>query len=118
MATLRTTRGWDGATEVTVTLTEHEAWHKARVIIAVEETRQPYADEHIKQNELLTMAVEAHGYRTLRADQTIGPLTYDGGLSIRVWDHAGNDDGWEDTYAEFFSSTIMGEASLHEVLVD
>jgi hypothetical protein len=89
MAALRQTVGLDGACVVDVVLTEHEAYHKARVSFIVER----YGGGTNNETPLVTTEVFGEGN--------------DGSLYIAVWDHAGNDDGWEDTYGEFFSDDMM-----------
>lgn len=88
MATTHITHSADGTTIVRVVLDEGEAWNTAHVIVCI---RKPTHEDDV-------------AYVDLASDN-------DGSLEIMASDAAGNDDGWGNTYPEYFSDEMMEKVS-------
>ena len=85
MATTHITHKTGGITVVKVVLEEGEAWHGAQVIVSV---RKP---THVDDLAYLDLVGESDF----------------GTLEITSSDAAGNDDGWGNSYPEYFSDEHM-----------
>lgn len=92
MATTHITHRADGITQVKVVLAENEAWDGAHVIVSV---RKPTHTDVVAH-------VDLAGHDDL------------GTLEISSYDSAGNDDGWENSYPEYFSDEHMVTVALRK----